>query len=201
MPNLQELARNVREAIAQEDRLRSYVYSGAPYVVAGIEVPAMTLNHFNLLCMARNPFVVGGGISKSDACQLLWVVCKDSLPWWRKLESVKSQINRFIKRLDLENVIEEVFEYHEEMFLDLMGGGGSKSTPIASACSYYVHRIASEYGWTRDQTMSTPLPELYQYLKLIRKDGDPKSPTINRLSDRAWVAYHKGLNAQNTKSN
>jgi hypothetical protein len=185
MPTTDELIQRINEAYDAEEALRDYAFMGIPHIVAGVEVNAMRLPHLAILSQAKNRYICGGQPTELDALQLLWVVSVA-----REAGELKSS---FTAKVDKDRLLIETTEYINDVFLDHQPGAGN-SAPIAASSAYIIHRIATAYGWTKEQIEAEPLPILYQLLKLIRLDLNPKAILFNRRSDKARGDLIRELN-------
>jgi len=56
-----------------------------------------------------------------------------------------------------------------------------------------IHHVAKAYGWDDEVILDKPLRRLYQYLTMIRIDGNPKAPTFNPIVGRLTKRIVKRL--------
>jgi hypothetical protein len=178
-----ELLKAVEDAARLDQEVRAYTFVGIPHVVAGVEVQAMTGVHFNILFQAKNPYIIGGKTSPADAALLLWVVSPGFSP------NLKAR-RKFIERLNQDTLCSDVSSYIADMFMDAPSGGGTSAEPVADTLAWTVHRIAAAYGWDDSVILAKPLPRLYQYLRLICLDKNPKATFHSKRVRAAWSAYH-----------
>jgi hypothetical protein len=185
-----------KEALAKEAELRNAALLDA-YALCGLGVRALTLRDVLVLLGAQST-IFSEQPTREDIAAFLWLLQPNFWAWkkagespviggWAKRFERRSK-RRFTKRLrnlKYEQAIIEVDEYLDAMFLDSPassdGGDGAAFTSFAVSIINY---IAEAYGWSRHEILNAPLPELYQHIKRIEKNRNPKAPTFNRISDR-----------------
>ena len=138
-----------------------------------------TPRHLIRLSIAESPFAVGGQVTGSDIALFVFSVSV-SYP----SETVRERIIREVAPLDYKQCFAEINEYLEDANGDCpsgSAGSGPQVETIASEYASIVHRIASAYGWSESETLDIPYARLWQYLKLIRRDLDPKATMDSRV--------------------
>jgi hypothetical protein len=169
----------VEAAEMEEESLRDFAYTGWPESICGAEVKQFTPRHFLLLCSIKSPFLCGGDPSPEDVGLFLWVVSPEFKPF--DLEA-RARFLESIITLPYAESVQEIRAYIDRARFD-RPSGGSGSTAVASFFASLVHVFASEYGWSRDQVLDSPMAALYQELRMIIRDHDPRRPFPNRISD------------------
>ncbi|MDB6026301.1 MAG: hypothetical protein JWM68_2524 [Verrucomicrobiales bacterium] len=182
-----------REAANEEQFIRSAAFLPVTESICGIEVLPLTLAHFTMLEIARNPFVVGGNPVPEDIASFLWAVSpryKPNAPfrrWWFVAD---------LRDLDAEKVTAGIEAYMEDAFLDSPGGGKSDDAlPTSSYAASLVDIIASEYCWSRSDILKMPFKEVFQYIKRMQKRANPKAPLFNKKSDKVKSEFLQARNA------
>lgn len=204
--------RAIARAAELEDYLHELPFLSALEKIRGISVRQLTPRMCGLLLLARSPFMYKNADRRpSDVAQFLWVVSLNYKPDQRAAD-------RFMKKLPLIQATREgnlfpvfrTFEraidrYVDRAFIDQPALCATSGTvfPIAYEAAV-IHPLARAYHWDADRIRDTPCAQLYQFLKLIRRDsytheglGIPtfypyqdrvRRRIIMRWRRRAWVA-------------
>ncbi len=185
----------LKEAIEREQQVRDYAVLRLPHEVCGIQINPLRLRDYILLSSIRNPFIAGGYKRKVDAAQLIWLLSTTYLaPTGGFLQRIQSRLRRSalmwtIGKIEEDELIAEVDEFLDEMFMDAPGGSANSTPPCASFGAELIHLMHER--WTREELLNMPLPELWQYLRCM---GDPKAPKFNKFSDRAKAQFLEEMN-------
>ena len=182
---------NAPEVVAArewEARARARAFLDLPYEIAGVEVSPLSLHRLGILEIGRNAFLCGGAVTPEAVTVFLWVLS----PGFRIGDTDARAA--FIARLreagtldDLPGCTREITEFLDEMFLDspVAEIGGKSAKAVTSPEAVYGELFAEACGWSVEQTMHAPLPQLYQVLRRITLRKDPEARFFNRRSDRA----------------
>lgn len=181
-----------REAVEREQLTRAAAFLDGPATYSGIEFSELTLRRLLLLAVSGNPFICGGQVSPGDAGQLLWICSPECTPDPRK----RDKFIRRISRIDSGILLAGIREYLDAMLADLPGGSGQMAAQPTHWAAGVVHAIASAYGWTDECIMDLPVRRLWQYLRCIRRQSDPKAVFANP-SDRVRAQWLNERNKRN----
>lgn len=177
-----------RRAVEQENEARDIAFLDVPEVVCGKPVRAMTVQDVIMLDGLASPFVCGGeSLEPKDVVMFLWYLnpkrTGSRLAQWRFSFSCRNL--KFI-----ESVL-EVQEFVARMFMDAPASGDqTERLSYYSWAASLVDKFASEYGWSDEKTLTTPLPRLFQLMKAMAKRNNPK--TILR-NNRSWKIRQQWL--------
>lgn len=197
MTELEKFQQEYSEAVERERFMRdaAFLAPALPEKVAGLAAGPLTMQHVLVLRTSGNAFLSGGIPDEDDAFALLWAVsplyslhrrrkqkmlraCKAFMPPFRRpWEGLKHYQGRAIKCFErFMEVSKELYAYLDDAFMDEpphSGDGGSKS--YYSDAAALVDEFGSEYGWSIEQTLNTPLKISFQLLKRIRERARLKS--------------------------
>lgn len=151
----------------------------------------MSLQDLVDLTAIKSPLVSGGNPTAEDLARFLWILSTDFQPGEQGFHS-------FIARLDLGNAVQTLrdsYEYIDFCFLDRPGAGRIEGNPCVSFAASLVDFFQSEYEWKRDETLSTPLPQLFQLQRAAMIRRGAKVSVFNRTESRAMLAYVAARNA------
>ncbi len=172
--------KKVEAAREEESKLRDFAYTGLPETICGVDVKQFTPRHFLNCLLAKSPFFVGGIPSPVDVGLFLWIVSPGFKPF--DLQA-RNEFLETVIEVPYADAIAEIDAYIERAFFDRPSGGSSRPA-VASFLASLVHEIASAYGWYIDQILDAPFALLYQQLRMIAREEDPRRPFPNRLSDK-----------------
>ena len=177
----------IKEAADLERKIRLEALIGLNSDICGIEVRPIT--GFDVLQMqyAENKIMIGGIPDESDFAHFFWLLKpKDS-----KISQVKL-FKTLLKKIKSVDFINEVYDYIEKTFLELPSN--KPSNPEIKSynanpnvwLSGIIDSLASEYGWSYDEILSSPLSrilQLHQYL--LQRQFKGKYKVRNPLTSRA----------------
>jgi hypothetical protein len=116
---------------------------------------------------AENRFVTGGTIDDTDIAHAVIELCPDAAN--AKGRKLKRIIQRFINS---EHLITRISDHIRQGFEDLPRGGSGKTKGIGEPeCwfSFICDRLCSDYGWTVEQCLDTPLAVIWQLIQAGNK--------------------------------
>jgi hypothetical protein len=153
-----------------------------------VEVRLLTLRMFVQLLAVRSPFVAGGSVRPEHLVQLLWRMS----PKYKaddkaaRTEFIESIAPIFVVSV-FPRAVRTISRFIDRMLLDkppVREGAGVSAKPDASFAAGLVHLIASNYGWSQDDILDTPMPVLFQFIRKLQREMDPELETFNPLTDR-----------------
>lgn len=189
-----------REAIEREAEIRENGFVLPYHSLCGFKVEPITLRHLIVLFSIKSPFLCGGAVTPEQVAMFLWVMSTEfsfkpdvglaeKITAWRK--------ERFFRKCSLlkyTDTVNQIDEFIASSLQDSLPSKGEfNKAPAACFAADICHIFAKKYGWTDEYTMRLPVVRLYQYLKLMRIDADPKAPYFNR-SDTLKSQYLHRLN-------
>ena len=192
MPDLRE---QLEDAYAREREVRDYAMLGLPHEVCGIQIHPLTLRSYLLLSFLGNPFVVGGGITVTDAAQFLWILSVNYLsPDGGFVQRFKSffrrkRLMRKIAAIHPDDLFDAISDFMDEMFMDCPGGRKDGPPRSISLAAELVNLFRGSVS--RSELLESALPEIWQHL---RYTSDPKAPVFNKFSDRVKSQFLASLN-------
>lgn len=194
------------EAVERQDFIRDAAFLGLNETICGIEVSPMTFRHLLWLQTIQSPFV-GAGVMGFETLHLGVAAFFKTIAPFQKPSFMggfdKMELISFIKkvgRLQPGTAIKGVREFVSETFLDSPGGGEKIGVSFYSSGAAAVNRICSKYGGQNPNPMiypsavDMPLKVVFQLLKCMKLDDNPKAILFNGLSDRAKSVW---MNSQN----
>lgn len=190
--------RAIARAAQLEDFLRDLPFLSTLEKIRGLSVRQLTPRMCGLLLFARSPFMWKGAERRADdVAQFLWIV---SL----KYKPDQKAADRFMRALPFIQATREgklfpVFQvfrraidrYIDRAFIDQPALSANSTTifPVAYQAAI-VHPLARAYRWDQERILDTPCAQLYQFLKLIRREsstvtGELGIPVFYPYQDRA----------------
>ena len=172
--------------------------------LCGVQVRQLSLRMFAELCRARSPFLCGGSIGGEDVVLFLWRLSPgfDRLDADRRARFVESVHPLAYERDRFHRSVRSIKRFVNRMLVDKPpSSGGSNSISDVSFVGAFVHEFASAYGWDEDQILDKPLPQLFQLLRQILRDRNPKLPRFNPIAARLTrrvVDRHRARKAKET---
>ena len=139
---------------------------------AGLPADPLTFRKLLLLEYADNKFITGGEVTPQDVIQLLWVVS----PQYSKSQKSARAFSQKIGGMEMEATVESIIEWVTGQLRDLPKGKATGEVSGRVWLAQYVDIFASEYGWTDEKIMDTPLLRLGAY----------KSEIVARLSGETY---------------
>jgi hypothetical protein len=188
-------------ALQQERENRDFSFLELPFVLgaspdrAGIPIRQITLRQLLVRLNIDCPFMTGRVPEVEDIAEFLWFLSPDFQPGSGDSPNRHSFIKK-VAQLPYDEAVKEIDRYLDLVFLDAPPSGGKHKTPIASAAATLIDIFASEYGWSRDVILDSPVPQLYQLLREIELRHKGKDAVfINRLSDKVKAQWQEALSA------
>lgn len=183
-----------------------------PFEVCGLPIRRMTLADYATLTVVGNAHVTYVTPPEEEKArrafwavhnaQLLWYLSPEFSPERRARESYLASVGAIdFRRLDA-----DVGEFIFEMFADAPRASGSIEAgevhvdPVGvSFMTHWVGRLARRFPWSRAEILALSLPEVWQYLRLIRaeklrEDGEAIVATDDAV-DRLWAEKLEKLTA------
>lgn len=188
-------------AIAKERDARDFAFLGVDTEICGVAARLMTLRMFIQLCYAKSPFLVGGPVGPEHVAQILWRL---SPQYKTTRRGARARFIKSIASLPYAESRKAVEEYLDLIFFDAPPSSGKNKVPRVSFATQLIDFFGHHYGWTRNETLDSPLPELFQLMKEINRRTNPDAVSINRLSDKVKAEWARELEAwakQNESAN
>jgi hypothetical protein len=140
---------------------------------------------FVQLCAHHSPFLVGGRVGPEHVAQILWRLSAEYDTRTTNPDARKQYIET-IADLPFHSSVRAITRFIDRMLTDKppAPAGPSDSKPDTSFAASIIHALAKTYGWTDDAILDLPMPRIFQYLRKIRRDGDPDIAYFNPLRDR-----------------
>lgn len=166
-----------REACANEQANRNLAVLPLSVPLCGIQVHQLMPRHIVLLGYCHNAFIEGERPPVlEDIVFFLWAV---SLEYCLDLKKRDKFIKNWVKQNKDCKPIREIDEYLERAFQDAPPSRQTYGPEYFAPSIYFVDLFGSEYGWTVEQTMGTPLATIYQLLKAIKRRYRPGAIQFN----------------------
>jgi len=183
----------IKEAATKEKRLRLEALLNVDTEIVGIKLRPMTGFDVLQLQYVENKFIVGGIPDETDFTHLIWAVKSKE-----DKHSDKKLLLKVLDNLNNEDFVMKVFEYVYNSFLELPNvKAGKKHKSYDANPSVWltpiIDTIASEYGWTYDYIMSSPISRILQiYQYLLKRSIGSKYHIHNPITSKASAAeLHK----------
>lgn len=163
-------------AEADEASRRAEDFIDVPRTVCGLELRAITPRDLLLLDYAGSPFIRGGAIEDMHIPQFLWQLCTPQpRHWWQE-----KLFYWHVGDLNYDQAVAEIRAYLDRTFADAPAVPSSESSPSAPIGTSFVAplivRIASGIpALTPPMIMDTPLPQLFQYQKILAAEAAAKN--------------------------
>jgi len=182
-----DLQPKLAEAAREERDIRAEAWLDLPKTICGIEVEPLTLKRYTLLVAAESPFVTSGKLSAGAITQFLWFVSKEFC--WD--EEAKGRFIKSVRNVSASEAYLEIAAYLEEALFDAPKPDEDEkrdpsSMPVAASI---VHTMCSNYGWTAEEVMDTPIARILQLLNVAQ--GNAASPFRDKLH-REWLEQVNG---------
>lgn len=166
-----------REACEREQEARNLAVSSQTVPLCGLSVYQLAPRHVCLLRLCQNAFFCGGRIQPEDVAFFLWVVSPEYSLDHKKRDKF---LRRNVSALKYVDSVKQIKEYLDRAFMDAPPTGGDPGgAQYVAPVVFLIDLFASQYGWTDEKTMSTPLPALFQYMKAIRLRVNPRATMFN----------------------
>ena len=201
--DLLDVVPDYREAIDEEQAIRSAAYLPMTESILGVDVLPMTPEHFVILSNSDCGFFRRRLITEIDVGLFLWALSPRYRPitnfWdrWQRRRFLQS-----VRKLNFDESKKAIFAYLEETFQDAPGTKEGKwNVPYWSFCASLIDLFAEEYGWTDERVMGAPLKRLYDLQKIITRRRNPNAIQFNPLSDAVRSKWLKMINEKNAVAN
>ena len=181
------------EELDRERRVRTEIFLGEPADICGLKIRQITPLLFSRLLLMRTPFLESDeAMTEAEILRFLWSLSVDfSTEEGKRDEWLKVALIKIIEGGGFDRAEDEIQLFLDETFLDAPHGG-RESVPYTTAIAWMVYKMACvPFGWDKDRTMTTPIREIYQYL---RCDALAKGQAlINSWSDKLRAAWLQEL--------
>lgn len=185
------------EAVREERRRRNRVEFSIPETVCGVPLRPLTLADVTILQESGCSYFDDSDDAYDAATSLVILL------WWqwtcrpqRFLSWRKRRFARRIGRIPSDRANDEASSWMRWMFADAPPHRSSPAgspPPITSFAVSITDRVASRCSWPRHDIINTPLPILWQHIKIAASMDNPKAPRFNP-SDRVKSEYLRSLN-------
>lgn len=176
-----------------EDYWRDFAFLGLPEEIRfpngqTVTVNLLTLRMYIQLSAVRCPFIVGGRVRPEHVAQILWRLS----PLYDKRDAKHKTRTKFVKsiaKLPFIASIRAINRFLDRMFTDkpptpVASNNGSTKKLDSSFAARMIHNLAGAYGWSDDAILDMPIPRLFQYMRNIHRNEDPKMIHFNPLRDK-----------------
>lgn len=178
----------IAKAEAEAEALRDFAFTDLPANIAGLQVGQLTLRRLFRLMVDKSPFIVGGDYGPEHVSQFLWLV---SLEYCGDAE-VRDEFVKLVSiTMPLEETVEAIFRYRDNALMDRPPGRKSITMSPTSFMAVFVHEFASAYGWTEERILDMPMARIYQLLRRITLERNPKAQFHCTPTARVNAEYMK----------
>jgi hypothetical protein len=183
----------------KEDARREQAFLDLSIEVCGESLRVMTPQDLLFLHGAESPLVCAGEVTAEDLAFFLWFLHE-------KNDQTKQFSNRlrrsaFLRRLvvlPFAPSVQEARAYVDEIFQDAPTGNSGEARPLGTCfLAPLVVCLAVETGWSQREILTTPLPRLFQYQKVLRSRLLGKDFVDFSPSDRVKDEFLVRLNSKN----
>lgn len=178
----------IKAAADFERRMRLESLLLLPSCIGHFELLPITIRHYLQLEYVENG-IIDGDPQIDDFVHLLWLV-KPSADDRKK----KAFAKFVVKHLTIKDQ-NEISAWFALQFNDMpQSGEGSSANEFDSSvwiCTL-IDSIASEYGWSIDSILDTPLASAFQLFQRVIKRNNPKYSLRNGITQRAKAKEMKG---------
>lgn len=188
------------EERAREESHREEAFLNITQTVCGEELRMMNPQDFLILNGIQSPFVCALEPDAADVVIFLWhlnALNDGSHSWFN--ERRRKKMLRRVAVLDFEKAVNDCRAFVDKAFQDAPRArersGDSISKPIGTCFLVpLIMRIAKETGWSKDAIMTTPLPQLFQFIKHLQAEALGKEFIDYAPSDRITGEFLNDLN-------
>lgn len=175
--------------MAGEAERRAEDFIEVSRTVCGLELRQLTPRDLLLLDYAKSPFVSGGEIDPTQVTKFLWHMLDRQPAGWLS----QRRFFRHCAGLPYEASIAAIQAYIARHFADAPGGGGGgggsaeNNRPLGTSfVAPLIVRLATGIpSLTPPAIMDTPLPQLFQYRKIL--DAEAAARSGQRLREQSPV--------------
>lgn len=202
----------IAAALREAEERRDAILVQIPFEICGVPLRILTLDDYLTLSVQGNAHVCAVPVPDKPAeAAHFWTTHDLMLMWYLSPEFSPAPLARtaFFKRAALFDPVERahgVGEYLRSVFADAPRGStvapGAVPPPDPVGVSFAIHwigTIAERFPWSRAEIRALPLPELFQYLRLIaaeRRAALGKPPVVLEAEvSRLWAEKLKQINA------
>ena len=192
-----DYSRRIAEANAREAEGRLSAFCPQPIArIGGFPIVPLTLERY---CILTLPEFWDDPDQKVPILRFLWVMNPDFDPDpARATEFLLDHIQDDLDGVD--EVIREIFEYAFR-FAPKSKSKGSTSSSMTDWISSLVDLFASEYGWTDEKILTTPVDRLFLYLQRIQNRKSERPITFSSEADRLRKEFMDIVNQQKVERN
>jgi hypothetical protein len=189
------------EAIRAERNRRNRAELGVSHTVCGLPVLDITPRSVAILQESGCRYFSDDGDAEDIAVSTVMLL------WWQWTKRprricpgwYRRRFARMVGKMPSDTLTREIGDWLDWQFADAPpspdSGGGTKSPPLTSFAVSLADE-AMRAGFSRNEALDTPLPILWQHIKLSALRQNPKMPKTNP-SDRVRVAWLKERMATN----
>lgn len=207
-----DYAGRIAAAAIASQRRRDVAMLDVPYIICGFPIRLMTLDDYLALGIFRNAYVVACHLPAEETeqrafwaghdSQLLWYLS----PGYSREDKARDKFLAALGAFDFTETHAEVCTYIAEIFADAPRGpevGPDDPPPMdpvgVSFSAHWIARIAARFPWSREAIRSLPLPELFQYLRIIaaekRVEKGEEPVALDNEIDHLWAEKNERINA------
>lgn len=165
-------SRRASDDEAEKHKLRELAWLDQPWTVGGVEIRVMTVADYCTLWAIESPILRGRRGEAEDIAQFVWFLSTSYDP---NDEAARELVFLYLAGHEAPDLAEEIAEYLDFIFVDepphTTGGKPSQTTFAGSI----AHAFGTAYGWTRAESLTTPLPQALQLLNRAH-DASPNTP-------------------------
>jgi len=159
------------------------------------DFPAIILTIERYLLLGEGVFDSTDKDSRVPVLRFLWIVS----PTFKPCPKAAKAFIRKHRDIDPEPYPDLIRDYIERTFHlappQKAGRGKDGTAHPAEWISSFVDLIASEYGWTEQDILQTPLPRLFLYLGRIQERTGDGSSSFSTEADRLQDEFMRRANA------
>lgn len=160
-------AAHLAAAEAGENERRAEDFLDLPRTVCGLPLRAMTPRDWLTLGYINNPFVIGGEIRSVHIPQFLCALHAEPPVGWL----ANRRFFRHVAALPFAQSESEIFGYVARIFADgPRGSGDGKPIGTHFVAALIVRIAAGIPSLSPQEIMDTPLPQLFQFQKVLATD-------------------------------
>jgi hypothetical protein len=207
-----EYESRIAAALRETEERRDAILVDVPFEICGVPIRVLTFDDYLTLSVQGNAHVCSLPVPEDEVTAAnFWTTHDLMLIWYLSPQFSPSANARaaFFKQAVLFDPVERaqgVGEYMRAVFADAPRGPtvkpGEAPPPDPVGVSFAIHWIATlaaRFPWSRAEIRSLPLPELFQYLRLIsaeRRAAAGKAPIVfDAEVSRLWEEKLKRINA------
>lgn len=202
-----EYSGRIAAAARETQERRDAAMVDTPVAICGLPIRRMTVDDYVALVVTGNAYVAHVCEPTEElARRAFWVEHAAYLVWFLSPEYTreKEKRDKFFATLAALNPAEmssDLHAYLDEIFADAPRGPVHESDepppppspdPVGvSFAAHWVARIAQRFPWSRAEIRALPLPELFQYLRIIaaeKRAAEGEQPiALDDAVDALWA--------------